>query len=295
MPYAPASDAESRDYPSGSPEQAMGLVRRSAQHKVVCKALIPHPDDPTLFLFGLRRDDQAWCNPGGHAELGEDPGQAMAREFMEECGVPLETAELVHSQEIAAKNLTVHVFLGPPAEPDFWLSLDASGDPDSEFVCYQFIDPLNTDLPLHIPVERSAVAAYLQGEDKTAYANSLQDLTTASVKPGEPGYTDDFSGRVMNRLGQAPDALFKGTDDMLGDAYHNENQFEDIDLHLQGAAEPYAQGGMSPADQMLEYSEDMPIVQHAVSTENSSGLGVREENERADFELMKDLSIRTPL
>lgn len=236
FPFSPDSDSESEGLSSGNPEQGMGLTRTSQAGKVVCKVLIPHPENSNLFLFGLRRDDHAWCNPGGHAEPGETPEEAMLREFQEECGVPLESAELVYSQDVPEKNLVVHVFIGPPAEPDFWLSLDNSGDPDSEFACYQFIDPLDTDLPLHIPLQFSAVGKYLRSPEKAAYANSLLDLTTekeaSEPKPGSPGYAEKFSQSLKSKLGQGPDAKFMRTDEKIKDSYHDENQFEDADLHM---------------------------------------------------------------
>jgi len=260
LPYQPASDADSSEFDSGNPEQGKGFVRTSGEEKVVCKIVIRHPEHPKLVLFGLRRDDQAWCTPGGHAEPGEDPVQAMLREFAEECGLTLPSASLVHTVKVPEKNLLVCIFEGPTAEPGFWLSLDASGDPDSEFVCYQFINPLDTDLPLHIPLEYNAVAEYLEGEPKTAYVNSLRDLTTAeetlpgALTPLEDTKTKDSQTKTSSEA-------------------------------------PYSSGGMSPADEVLE--DNTLIQQHA--NENSKGLGVREENERADFEQLKDFSVRVPL
>ena len=59
----------------------------------VCIALTTdHRDD---ILMGCRNDNKSWTCPGGHAEEGEDPYEAMIREYKEETGLDVEDIKLV--------------------------------------------------------------------------------------------------------------------------------------------------------------------------------------------------------
>jgi len=175
--------------PSSNPEQGMGLTRTSQEkEKVVVKVVVRHPENPELVLFGLRRDDEAWCTPGGHCEPDETPEDGMFREFNEECGLELESVDRVFTYELPNKPTTVHIFEGYGLNADDWEALNAEQDPDSEFACFQYINPLDTDLPLHIPFEHNAVVKYLTqaAHPLTAFVNSLRDLTTEKEAAGGP-------------------------------------------------------------------------------------------------------------
>ena len=179
FPYDPASDTTRVDYDSENIDIHHGFNLTSHDAKSVAKIIIRHPDDPSLILFGLRRDDQAWCTPGGHVDLGESPMDAMFREFFEECGMELSSCEHALTVQSRERPVIVHLFEGHGPSPDIWEQLSNEEDPDSEFICYQYLNPLDTDFPLHIPYFSNALVYYLSSpEHKTAFENSLMDLTT---------------------------------------------------------------------------------------------------------------------
>lgn len=259
FPFDPTLDIERMDSkPGDSLDVGEGFNMTSGEDvKIVSKIVIRHPENPDLVLFGLRRDDAAWCTPGGHVDPGEDPMTAMFREFREECGLDLASAQHGISVEVKNRPVVVHIFEGQGPSPEIWSQLSADSDPDSEFICYQYIDPFNTDLPLHIPAKSNAVLYYLSSpEHKKGYMNSLMDLTTEkeAAAPQSPA--------VGTYLPQGPGLQFRRTDESLADSYHDENQFEDPTLKL-GRAVPYDTHGYSPADPMLESLGDVDMVQHA--------------------------------
>lgn len=181
QPFQPASDTERMDYSSGNPDISEGFhMQRSGQApKVVCKIVIRHPENPDLVLFGLRREENKWCVPGGHADAGESPLDAMFREFREECGLELSSAEHVASVRVLDRPVIVHVFEGRGPSPEIWDSINSVDDPDSEFVSFQYVDPFDMDFPLHVPASSNAILYYLSGKDrKEGMYNSLMDLTT---------------------------------------------------------------------------------------------------------------------
>lgn len=51
-----------------------------------------------------------WTGVGGHVETGEDPGAAMAREFLEETGVATASAQWIHLEQRANDEWILDVY-----------------------------------------------------------------------------------------------------------------------------------------------------------------------------------------
>jgi predicted NUDIX family NTP pyrophosphohydrolase len=84
----------------------MAAVRRSAGILLyrlpggAPEVLLVHPGGP----FWARRDAGAWSVPKGEYEDADDPLAAARREFEEETGTALETAELLELGDVRQKN-----------------------------------------------------------------------------------------------------------------------------------------------------------------------------------------------
>jgi predicted NUDIX family NTP pyrophosphohydrolase len=84
----------------------MAAVRRSAGILLyrlpggAPEVLLVHPGGP----FWARRDAGAWSVPKGEYEDADDPLAAARREFEEETGTVLETAELLELGDVRQKN-----------------------------------------------------------------------------------------------------------------------------------------------------------------------------------------------
>ena len=425
VPFVPPVDSESSDGTGGEVDK--GLIRTSQQKKLIVLVMLRHPERHNLVLHGKRRDNGKWAVPGGHIDAGEQPVEAAFREFQEECGVQLMTAEYFGCYEVPHKNLELYLFEGSGPQPNVWEIVTPNLDPDSEFCAFQYIDPRTTDFELHAGADSNVVNVALnasEGIGREAYGNSLLDLTTerqatsrvasrvgdvmsfysqladprrvailvqrhndntgkkewalvskgkdhkvlkwfGAQKPSEErvkkeeqriqyfkhknGFEDQIPGGLadesspsdfdqgqlekgikvekehtddpslaeeiaMDHLFEdpkyydklekveaqnlAPDlALNKRTVDSQGDAYKDENFWEDRDLKL--GAKPYDSNGRSPADDMVEDSQEVQIVQNATMEEAtmdpSLGIGLKQHNDRADVDLQYSRTIHTPI
>lgn len=121
----------------------------------VCIALtVDHRDD---ILMGCRNDNKQWTMPGGHAEKGEDPYEAMIREYKEETGLDVEDIKLVASHWDKEKNLLLYLF---QVTPDPKQMIDASKDPDKEVESWHFMNPNDVVEQLHVPLQHNIALKY---------------------------------------------------------------------------------------------------------------------------------------
>jgi 8-oxo-dGTP pyrophosphatase MutT (NUDIX family) len=120
---------------------------------------IPHPDVPELFLHGRRKDNKKWTIPGGCADKNESPEKCAARELYEETGLKINKLQKWGSKGFTDKDNKVEVTLFTAKCPDN-LNLKVRQDPDSEFECFKFLNPL-THGNLHVPIERNILLDYL--------------------------------------------------------------------------------------------------------------------------------------
>ena len=118
-----------------------------------------HPQFQNLFLHGLRSDNQKWTLPGGHANPGETPKETASRELKEETGLEGIQLEDARNDQLGKESDRVHVHLFTGVCPE-GKKLNATSDPDSEFVTYKFLDPSNHD-NMHIDSDRNILLHHL--------------------------------------------------------------------------------------------------------------------------------------
>ena len=63
-------------------------------------------------LLVRERDDGLWSLPGGWAEVGESPNEAVAREVLEEAGLHVEASRLLAVHDRGRHDLTPYPFAG---------------------------------------------------------------------------------------------------------------------------------------------------------------------------------------
>lgn len=120
----------------------------------VCIALVTDSQDN--ILMGCRNDNNKFTMPGGHAEKGEDPYEAMMREFKEETGLEVADLKLVDSHWDKERNLLLYLFKVTPELGDF----DVSKDPDKEVNSWSYINPNYVVSDLHVPLEHNIALKY---------------------------------------------------------------------------------------------------------------------------------------
>lgn len=107
-------------------------------------------------LFGKRRDNGKWTNPGGHLEEGEKPVDGAVREVFEEAGIKLDPKDLtpVKTKVVTKPDGTrLKVFTYRATLKDR-LATSMKKDPDQEVERWSWIDPVRK-LPdnLHVPLK----------------------------------------------------------------------------------------------------------------------------------------------
>jgi 8-oxo-dGTP pyrophosphatase MutT (NUDIX family) len=147
--------------------------------KVACIA-IRHPTEPNLFLHGLRRDNNKWAMPGGHAKPGEISSESAHRELEEETGLKGIKLDQVHQNQYGEHYVTL--FTGsPPQEMD----LNAQNDPDKEFVTFKYLDP-SSHANLHIPKKKNILVEWMnQSLAKNEKADSESERIRENKKKPE--------------------------------------------------------------------------------------------------------------
>lgn len=110
---------------TGSTEQELtGLFARDTGHqtpKVDVRAAVV---DRQRLLLVRERSDGGWTLPGGWADPGESPGEAVAREVLEEAGIRARPVKLIalldrdrHGHPPHADHIYKAIFLCSPQEP----------------------------------------------------------------------------------------------------------------------------------------------------------------------------------
>ena len=121
----------------------------------VCIALITDHNDN--ILMGVRNDNHKWTVVGGHAEKGEDPFEAMAREAKEEANIDIEDIQLVKAHWDKERNLLIYLF---KIVPDPKCFITSEKDPDEEVESWQYVDPNEIKDELHVPLEDNVALKY---------------------------------------------------------------------------------------------------------------------------------------
>lgn len=91
-------------------------------------------------LWGKRRDNGKWTNPGGHMDEGESPEAGAKREALEESGIELEKVKHVKTQDVTkpdGEKLKIHAF---KAEVPEGTSTSMKHDPDLEVHRWHWIE-----------------------------------------------------------------------------------------------------------------------------------------------------------
>lgn len=115
-------------------------------------------------LWGLRRDDNRWTTPAGHAELDETPAEAAIRELWEEAGIRARLEDLEPLGSRTTGTLRVDCFRYVLWEP---ATLTSANDPDHEVREWCWILLVGGQLPpwmlprLHVPPEHNALLQFL--------------------------------------------------------------------------------------------------------------------------------------
>lgn len=122
----------------------------------IAAALLLGPNGHTLLV--RKRGTQAFMQPGGKIDPGEQPLQALARELLEELGLRIDPAQARY----------LGVFSAPAAnEPGFevqaelfQLHIDAPVQPAAEIEEMQWIDPLTEGNLTLAPLTRDLILPF---------------------------------------------------------------------------------------------------------------------------------------
>ena len=122
----------------------------------IAAALLLGPNGHTLLV--RKRGTQAFMQPGGKIDPGEQPLQALARELLEELGLRIDPAQARY----------LGVFSAPAAnEPGcevqaelFQLHIDAPVQPAAEIEEVQWIDPLTEGNLTLAPLTRDLILPF---------------------------------------------------------------------------------------------------------------------------------------
>lgn len=143
-------------------------------------------------LFGKRRDNALWTNPGGHLDPGEDPLDGAVRELREETGISLDKKLFHHlrTENITTKTGQPYIIHAYIVEVPNGVETSMKNDPDTEVHRWHWMKlPFSDEVMknLHSPDNVILKALGIQKEANAVLANTLeQNLKNLSKHyPGE--------------------------------------------------------------------------------------------------------------
>lgn len=186
---------------------------------------VKHPTEPNLYLHGLRRDNNKWAAPGGHAIEGETDLESARRELEEETGLRGVQLDKVANQKFG--NNDVHLFTCDyPQEAN----LNSDADPDAEFLTFKWLDP-TAHSNLHVPSQKNLLSIWMKDNiKKDEGVNLIHFSPTKGLK--------EISPAKMGTSGVGGAQYKRGLPEHRTSFFYTENSLPE-DLVTQGAMSKY--------------------------------------------------------
>ena len=122
----------------------------------IAAALLIEPNGQTL--LGRKRGTQAFMQPGGKIDAGEQPAEALARELHEELGLIIEPTDAVYLGHFSAPAVNEP---GYTVEADlFQVTIDEPVSPAAEIEEVRWIDPAADGDLLLAPLTRDLILPF---------------------------------------------------------------------------------------------------------------------------------------
>jgi 8-oxo-dGTP pyrophosphatase MutT (NUDIX family) len=203
----------------------MNRLRKKDEDKVASIAVF---NKDGKLLFGKRRDNSKWTNPGGHFEPGESPEHAARRELKEEAGYSVKHLTFL-GEGLAGRNNNKRIYAFSCVVDG---SPDASEDPDEEIDEWKWVDvsdglPKEITEKLHSPKN---VTLRLLGLQEGPLEKSLKEKFVALAAAGamstaamaqNPGHNPETAYNAPHAAQWTP----KGLADDLHPIAHLESSF----------------------------------------------------------------------
>lgn len=122
----------------------------------IAAALLIEPNGQTLLV--RKRGTQAFMQPGGKIDAGEQPAEALARELHEELGLNIEPSDAVYLGNFSAPAVNEP---GYTVEADlFQVTIDEPVSPAAEIEEVRWIDPATDGDLILAPLTRGLILPF---------------------------------------------------------------------------------------------------------------------------------------